>query len=155
MSISLNLRSVLMATKLLLAVRCFLCAALPPSKPWLVLLIQPLHGLTFAAMWSANVEYCQEIAPAGCGSLMFVLACGIYSQVAIGTGTAMWGHLAMEPPNGLGFRRCFHLATMLVLLWALIWQLGILIRRRLRTAETAEELQVLPVSPEEGSDIVF
>ena len=44
-----RLTSVLMACKLVLAFRCICYTLLPPNNPWLVLLIEPLHGFTFAA----------------------------------------------------------------------------------------------------------
>ena len=44
-----RLTSVLMACKLVLAFRCICYTLLPPNNPWLVLLIEPLHGFTFGA----------------------------------------------------------------------------------------------------------
>ena len=35
------------------------------SNPWLVLLVEPLHGVTFAAMSLAAVHYAAELAPPG------------------------------------------------------------------------------------------
>lgn len=43
-----RLTSVLMACKVVLAFRCICYTLLPASNPWLVLLIEPLHGFTFA-----------------------------------------------------------------------------------------------------------
>lgn len=33
------------------------------TEPWLVLPAETLHGLTFATMWAATIEYAHEIAP--------------------------------------------------------------------------------------------
>ncbi|CAE7833669.1 cscB [Symbiodinium sp. CCMP2592] len=132
-----RLTSVLMACKLVLAFRCFCYTLLPPSNPWLVLLIEPLHGFTFAAMWSATVEYGQRIAPPGCVARMQALVNGIYYQIAMGIGTAMWGPLAMAPPKGLGFQNCFRLDAAGIIIWGIIFQAGILIRRRSQAARGA------------------
>ncbi|CAK8987651.1 unnamed protein product [Durusdinium trenchii] len=132
-----RLTSVLMACKLVLAFRCFCYTLLPASNPWLVLLIEPLHGFTFAAMWSATVEYGQRIAPPGCVARMQALVNGIYYQIAMGIGTAMWGPLVMQPPGGLGFQNCFRLDAAGIILWGLIWQAGLMIRRRRQAARSA------------------
>ncbi|CAE7423874.1 cscB [Symbiodinium natans] len=143
-----RLTSVLMACKLVLAFRCFCYTLLPPSQPWLVLLIEPLHGFTFAAMWSATVEYGQRIAPPGCVARMQALVNGIYYQIAMGIGTAMWGPLAMQPPQGLGFQTCFRLDAAGIILWGLIWQAGIFLRgrRQARSAGITVEQPLAEVS---------
>lgn len=54
------------------------------QSPWLVLLVQLLHGPTFAAMWMASVSRADEIAPAGLGAT----AQGVHSSVSMGLGSA-------------------------------------------------------------------
>lgn len=132
-----RLTSVLMACKVVLAFRCICYTLLPASNPWLVLLIEPLHGFTFAAMWSATVEYGQRIAPPGCVARMQALVNGLYSGVAMGLGTAMWGPLVMQPPKGLGFWNCFRLDAAAIVIWGIIWQMGLMIRRRSKAARSA------------------
>ncbi|CAJ1447062.1 unnamed protein product [Effrenium voratum] len=132
-----RLTSVLMACKVVLAFRCLCYTVIPASNPWLVLLVEPLHGFTFAAMWSATVEYGQRIAPPGCVARMQALVNGIYYQIAMGIGTAMWGPLVMDPPAGLGFRNCFRVDAAGIVLWGLIWQSGLMLRHRSRIAREA------------------
>jgi PPP family 3-phenylpropionic acid transporter len=54
------------------------------TTPWLALLIQLLHGPSFAAMWVAGVNHADEIAPAG----LRATAQGIFSGVTMGLGAA-------------------------------------------------------------------
>merc|ERR1719506_3401017 len=42
------------------AVRCLAYTALPRDAPALVLVIEPLHGVTFACMWAVSVEYAKR-----------------------------------------------------------------------------------------------
>lgn len=89
------------------------------------------------AMWSATVEYGQRIAPPGCVARMQALVNGIYYQVAMGIGTAMWGPLVMQPPRGLGFQNCFRLDAASIVIWGIIWQIGLMLRHRAKAARSA------------------
>ena len=53
-----RLTSVLMACKVVLAFRCICYTLLPASNPWLVLLIEPLHGFTLAVTRVLNLRGC-------------------------------------------------------------------------------------------------
>ena len=88
-------------------------------------------------MWSDTVEYGQRIAPPGCVARMQALVNGLYSGVAMGLGTAMWGPLVMQPPKGLGFWNCFRLDAAAIVIWGIIWQMGLMIRRRSKAARSA------------------
>ena len=89
------------------------------------------------AMWSATPEYGQRIAPPGCVARTQALVNGIYYQVAMGIGTAMWGPLVMQPPRGLGFQNCFRLDAASIVIWGIIWQMGLMIRHRGKAARSA------------------
>jgi len=53
--------------------------------PWMVLIIQLLHGLTFSMRWVAGVAYANKIAPPGMGAT----AQGIFSSVFMGLAAAV------------------------------------------------------------------
>lgn len=55
------------------------------ASPWVVLLIQLLHGPTFSAIWVAGVSYADEIAPKGLGAT----AQGIFNATLGGMGGAL------------------------------------------------------------------
>jgi PPP family 3-phenylpropionic acid transporter len=57
------------------------------STPWVVLIIQLLHGPTFATMWMAGVYYADRLAPEGMGAT----AQGLLASVMIGLGNAAGG----------------------------------------------------------------
>lgn len=117
-----KLRTVLVGAELVMALRCLLYAVLPRSQPWLVLLVEPLHGFTFAAVWCATVEYARQLAPPGTEAKMQALINGLYFNIAMAAGSLMWGFLAQRPPTGLGFTGCFYLNAFLITSWLAIWQ---------------------------------
>eukprot|EP00049_Salpingoeca_infusionum_P005985 m.100034 g.100034 ORF g.100034 m.100034 type:complete len:569 (-) comp13156_c0_seq3:233-1939(-) len=39
-------------------------------NPWLVVLSEPLHGITFAVMWATSTKYASELAPEGLAATM-------------------------------------------------------------------------------------
>jgi len=120
-----SLAAVILVCQLVLSLRCLLYTLLPPSAPWLVLLVEPLHGITFAAMWTATVEYGRRIAPPGAVARMQTLVNGVFYQLAFGVGSVFWGRIAERPPHGLGFRKSFMGDALFILCWCFLWQLGL------------------------------
>lgn len=57
--------------------------------PTAILLIQTVHGLTFAALWTAGVSYAHENAPTG----MTATAQGLFGSVMMGFGSGAGGML--------------------------------------------------------------
>merc|ERR1719223_885354 len=129
----IGLNGVILICYLFLALRCCLYTLLPEKQPWLVLLIEPLHGITFAAMWAATIEYGSQLAPPGTLARMVALINGVYYQASMAFSSILWGHLVERPPRGLGFKHCFLLDAGAMLVWCLAWQLGLraAARRRL------------------------
>eukprot|EP00927_Polykrikos_kofoidii_P010954 TRINITY_DN14627_c0_g1_i1.p1 TRINITY_DN14627_c0_g1~~TRINITY_DN14627_c0_g1_i1.p1 ORF type:complete len:480 (-),score=56.06 TRINITY_DN14627_c0_g1_i1:116-1555(-) len=128
-----GLPTVLVGCHLIFAVRCILYAVIPRESPWLVLFIEPLHGLTFAAMWNAAVLYGKSMAEPGKEATMQAFVAGLYYQLSDGLGSVMWGRLAEEQPHGLGFTTCWILDACVISLWSLIWFAGL----RLRNGDSA------------------
>jgi hypothetical protein len=58
-----------------------------------VLLVEPLHGITFAAMWTASVTYAEEIAPPGLAVSMQGLCSGLHWGLGAGAGALIGGAL--------------------------------------------------------------
>jgi PPP family 3-phenylpropionic acid transporter len=65
-----------------------LCYSLT-TQPWIVLVIQLMHGLTFAAIFTAGVHYADTIAPLGMKSTTQ----GMFSGTLMGFGSAAGGLL--------------------------------------------------------------
>ena len=59
------------------------------TLPWVVLLIQLVHGLTFAIILLAGVSYADQIAPAG----MKATTQGMFTSTLLGFGAATGGLL--------------------------------------------------------------
>jgi len=121
---SIGLVNALLAAELLLSVRCVLYAYLPREHPWLVLFVQPLHGITHSMMWSATVECARRLAKPGTEAKMQALVNGLFYQISYGFGSFLWGMAVLKPPAGLGFSRCFMLDAGLVVVWFLIARLS-------------------------------
>jgi len=110
--------------ELVLALRCVLYAILPRSQPWLVLLVEPLHGFTFAAMWCATVEYARKLAVPGTEATLQALVNGLFYQISAAAGSLLWGLVVQRPPRGLGFTKCFLLDAVLIVGWLVIFRAG-------------------------------
>lgn len=80
-----NARRLLALALLAAAFRTFAYSVV--SAAWVVLLIQLLHGPTFAAMWLAGVYTADRLAPEGMGAT----AQGLLASVMIGLGNAAGG----------------------------------------------------------------
>ena len=88
-----------MGTTALLDICCFAYVvrmgayALLPSirSPWLVLIIEPLHGLTFACGWGAGTEMAKKLSPPGLESTVQGLFQGAYFGFGYGIGVLMGG----------------------------------------------------------------
>lgn len=106
------------------ALRTFAYSMLPYDYPWMVLLVEPLHGITMAAMWSCSVEFGRRLAPAGAEAKMQAVVAGAYYRVACGAGNFAWGFFTKPPPAGYGFVAAYRLATATILAWSLLWNLG-------------------------------
>jgi len=127
----ISLTTVIVVCQLILVVRCLLYMLVDQLQmPWLVLLVEPLHGVTFAAMWAATVEYGKRLAPASAVARMQSLVNGVFYNVAMGFGSVFWGRLVEPAPVGYGFSTCFLLDAILVLAWCVIWLVGIQLRAR-------------------------
>lgn len=73
------------------ALRFFLYSVL--MKPWMVLLIEPLHGFTYATMWSASTSYAYQIAPNGMEATSQALISGLHWGLGQGLGAVFGGLL--------------------------------------------------------------
>eukprot|EP00929_Paragymnodinium_shiwhaense_P086236 TRINITY_DN4675_c0_g3_i1.p1 TRINITY_DN4675_c0_g3~~TRINITY_DN4675_c0_g3_i1.p1 ORF type:complete len:534 (+),score=40.16 TRINITY_DN4675_c0_g3_i1:246-1847(+) len=109
--------SVYTACQTLMAVRCVLYSWLPVDCPWMVLLIEPFHGVTFAAMWASSVEYARRESPYGCRSRMQAIVSGTYFQVSQALGSIFWGHVISE----IGFRPSYQACAVALLVWSFLF----------------------------------
>jgi len=122
-------QGLLAVSLLLFAVRLILYGLV--HAPWLVLVIQLLHGPTFSILVVAGVSYASEIAPPGMGAT----AQTIFSSVTMGLG-AMFGALVGgalfdRTPGGTMF-----LLSGIVLLALLIPLTQLVVRSGQRVSQT-------------------
>jgi len=113
---NLPLVSVMTLAQLVLAVRCLCYTALP--DPWLVLPVEMLHGITFATVWCMQVEYGKRLVPVEAQPRMQMLISTLLFQASYGSGGLFWGRAI----NKLGFRQCFCLDALCVVMWVLVWR---------------------------------
>ena len=92
-------RGLLVFALLVFVVRAALLAVV--LEPWLILVIQFLHGATFSSILVSGVSYASEIAPPG----MSATAQGLFSSVLMGLGAsagALLGGVLFESLGGAG-----------------------------------------------------
>jgi len=88
------------------------------TQPWVVLVIQLCHGLTFAAIFTAGVYYADQIAPPG----MKATTQGMFSGTLMGFGSAAGGLLGgllldrFSPGGMYAFAGTFVLVGLVVFL---------------------------------------
>jgi MFS family permease len=92
--------------------------ALAPN-PQVALLLQLLHGPTFAAIWMAGVAYVAEIAQPGLGNT----AQGLFTGVVMGLGSALGAFLGGYLYQSLGFPRMYAIFGSVVFIAALVFWL--------------------------------
>jgi PPP family 3-phenylpropionic acid transporter len=131
-------RGLLLLSMAVVGVRLLLYWAFP--TPTAILIIQLLHGLTFATIWVAGVSYAHENAPAG----VEATAQGIFGSTMMGVGAAagnFFGALLMEAVGG----RQMYLFMGLMVLVSL--GLFLLIEKRISTASQGTVPSSEVVSP--------
>ncbi len=90
------------------------------AEPWLVLVIQLSHGLTFSAMWVAGVSYADSLAPEGLGAT----AQGLFSGVLMGLGGIAGGLIGGLLYEDFGAIAMFRWAAAIALLGLSIFALA-------------------------------
>jgi PPP family 3-phenylpropionic acid transporter len=86
-----GVRPLLSAAMLATALRLLAYSA--TDVPWLILVIQLLHGPSFAMMWTAGVSYAGRLAPSGLGATAQGLFTGVNFGLAGGAGALVGGYL--------------------------------------------------------------
>jgi len=90
------------------------------TTPELALVVQLLHGPTFAALWLAGVAYVAEIAPPSLGNT----AQGIYTGVVMGLGSALGAYSGGVLFRAVGFSQMFMGMALVVLLSVIVFWVG-------------------------------
>jgi PPP family 3-phenylpropionic acid transporter len=72
--------------------------------PWIILITQLFHGLTFSAMWVAGVSYADEIAPPGLGATAQGLLSGVFMGISAATGAILGGILYQDFGGAIMYR---------------------------------------------------
>ena len=86
---------------------------------YLFLLIEPLHGFTFAGMWIASIEYASRISPYYLKATMIGTTSGIYNGLGNMFGSFIAGYLY----HNFGPDFMFRLSGILILIWSIIIQI--------------------------------
>ncbi len=86
-------------------------------QPWMVLLVQLLHGPTFSAIWVAGVSYADELAPTG----LATTAQGLFNATFMGLGAAFGALLAGILYQNFGPDWMYRGLALLVLLGLLVY----------------------------------
>eukprot|EP00746_Dinoflagellata_sp_MGD_P078087 gnl/MRDRNA2_/MRDRNA2_31253_c0_seq1.p1 gnl/MRDRNA2_/MRDRNA2_31253_c0~~gnl/MRDRNA2_/MRDRNA2_31253_c0_seq1.p1 ORF type:complete len:216 (+),score=16.97 gnl/MRDRNA2_/MRDRNA2_31253_c0_seq1:45-650(+) len=126
-----SLTMMLSCCHLLLALRVLAYGCLPSGASWLVLFIEPLHGITFTLMWCCSVEFGRRLAPRGSEAKMQVWVAGLYYRVSSGCGALIWG-MYTRRSQGHGFAASYRLAAATIFFWCIAWNFGWFVYSRTR-----------------------
>jgi MFS family permease len=72
-------------------VRCYGYTLLTEETKWWILALEALHGVTFALMWSAAVEFAKDKSPKGWDSTMQAVLVTTWRCLGLGIGAAVGG----------------------------------------------------------------
>jgi len=121
---NLTMAAVLFFCQVVTAARCYMYISVPSNNVWLSALISPLHGICFAAMWLASMEYAKRLAGPTNLAKMTGLVNGVYYSVSMGVGSLIWG-IMTDKQQGVGFVSSFQLDGVALMIWSIIFQLGL------------------------------
>jgi MFS family permease len=91
--------------------------------PWMILITQLFHGLTFSAMWVAGVSYADEIAPPGLGATAQGLLSGVFMGISAATGAILGGILYQDFGGAIMYRTmAIAVAVSVLIFFAAQWK---------------------------------
>jgi len=94
--------------------------------PWMILVTQLFHGLTFSVMWVAGVSYADEIAPPGLGATAQGVFSGVFMGVAMAIGTFLGGVLYQDFGGAIMYRTMSIAVAISVFIFLLIDRGGLI-----------------------------
>lgn len=80
------------------------------STRYYLLLLELLHGFTFATVWLASIDYVKEIAPEGWLTTFTSLFKGIYGLI----GASMGSYIGGYEMKIIGYRSVYRYASYLI-----------------------------------------
>eukprot|EP01084_Bolivina_argentea_P099057 178055_1 len=119
-------------------IRVFGYTLLPQKQEysWFVLLLEPLHGLTFGGMWIASVEYGSKLAPPSMQGTMQGLINGVWYQLAQCFGTIGGGFIF----HHLGPVWMYRMAGFVIAGWMVFFQISL---RIIKCCDNSRGIQLL------------
>ncbi|XP_013412647.1 major facilitator superfamily domain-containing protein 6 [Lingula anatina] len=105
-------------------------------NPWHVLLIEPIHGITFGLMMAAVTEYTGIIAPPGMAATLQGLVGGIHWGMGLGIGSLVAGQIYNKFGGVVTFRGS---AVSALVVLAIVWPLEHFVVRKRRPDPTDKE----------------
>lgn len=128
--------AVFAACHLVFALRCCLYSLLPTAHPWIVLVVEPLHGLTAAAFFATAVHFGRLQAREGSAARFQALISGTYFQLSFGVGSLTWAPVMQN----IGYRLSYRVVAVCVVAWCLIWNTAQLLQRTTKSSELTVHL---------------
>lgn len=135
---------VLLVCQIITALRCVLYAVMPRNMAWLAVVVGCLQGVSFAAMWTASMEYAKRLATKDTLATMTSLTGGIYYSLSMGFGSLLWGVL-VDTNTGIGFTKSFYLDAVIMMVWSAIWLTGVFYGKK-RSSEANSQREALTAS---------
>eukprot|EP01084_Bolivina_argentea_P166590 289199_1 len=119
-------------------VRCVAYTMLPQTRyySWFILLIEPLHGLTYGGMWIASVEYGSKLAPKSMQGTMLGMIAGLYQGLAVCFGTVIGGVIY----HHFGPVFMYRLSAAIIAGWMIFFQCAL---RLIRCCNDSEGIKLI------------
>ena len=83
---------------------------------WLVLFVEPLHGLTFGLAWATGTAFAKQVAPSGLEATMQ----SAFSSSYFGLGTGLGGLLGGWTYQQFGPAQCFAIGATVILIGSVV-----------------------------------
>ena len=112
------------------------------ATPWLSLLVDSLHALTFGLMWATAASFANDIAPADCLATLQAIITGIFHSLGRSLGSLVGGLIV----HSFGYRIAFLTASFIALTMGVIYTAvvtGLTIRRSATPAAAAADTATL------------
>eukprot|EP00927_Polykrikos_kofoidii_P021113 TRINITY_DN20102_c1_g1_i1.p1 TRINITY_DN20102_c1_g1~~TRINITY_DN20102_c1_g1_i1.p1 ORF type:complete len:438 (+),score=43.27 TRINITY_DN20102_c1_g1_i1:59-1372(+) len=131
-----SLLMVVFVCQSLLALRLYLNSILPEDQPWLIILVEPLHGIASGGMWASICEGIYRISPQGRVAQVAAIIKCVCTYLAFGIGSLLWGTVMLAGATyGYDYtmRDCFRWNAIFMGVWCVLWISGQTMCRRRRS----------------------
>ena len=127
------------------AVRVFGYTMLPEHNEhysYFILLLEPLHGLTYAGMWLASIEYGARMVPTHLQGTMQGLLNGIYIGLADSIGSVVGGYIY----HSFGPIWMYRASGSVIFIWMILFQILFRLSLKCKTRRKEDNFDISKIA---------